>query len=178
MRVKLTVKCKLDVPRASLPLIDDAFRRYREACNYISGVAWETKIFGKVSLHHKIYYPVRERYGLPAQLACTARDKVAETYGRDKTRRHRFARDCVRLDARTFRLMDGERCSFSTTGGRVKASLLVGDYQRELLSTWETTGAADLVRGRSRNTLYVHIVVYRDFDDPGWPPTIWESTLE
>lgn len=164
MRVKLTVKCKLDVPASSLEAIDDTFSRYREACEYISGVAHETKTYGKVALHHKVYYPVRERYGLPAQLTCTARDKVAEAYRRDRDKRHRFKRDCIRLDARTFRLYpEAERCAFTTMGGRVKASLLLGDYQKELLSTWETTGAADFVR--KRNTLYVHIVVYRDFDD-------------
>ncbi len=148
MRVKLTVKCKLDAPSSSLEAINDTFSRYRKACEYISSVAHQTRTFGKVSLHQRVYYPVRERYGLPAQLACTARDKVAEAYRRDKTRRLRFRRECVRLDARTFRLIDGQRCSFSTcvVGGRVKASLLVGDYQRELLSRWETTGAADLIR--------------------------------
>ena len=167
MRVKLTVKCKLGVPTSSREAIDNTFSRYREACEYISHAAWETNTWGKVALHHRIYYSVRDRYGLPAQLACTARDKVAEAYRRDRSRRHRFKRCCVRLDARTFRLMDGERCSFTTVGGRVKAPLLVGDYQRKLLSTWETTGAADLViKG---NTLYVHVVVYRDFDDPEAP---------
>lgn len=165
MRVKLTVKCKLDVPTASLPSVNDTFSRYREACEYISGVAFETKTFGKVALHHAIYYETRERTCLPAQLTCTARDKVAEAYKRDGTRRHRFKRDSVRLDARTFRLMDGQRCSFTTTGGRVKASLIVGDYQRDLLNGWETTGAADLVRKRGSATLYMHIVVYKDFED-------------
>lgn len=166
MRVKLTVKCKLVVPASSLEAIDDTFSRYREACEYISGIAWETKTWGKVSLHHATYYKTRQRTGLPAQLTCTVRDKVAEAYRRDKSRRHRFKRDCVRLDARTFRLMDGERCSFTTISGRVKASLMLGDYQKDLLSggTWETTGAADLVR--KRGTLYIHIVVFRDFDDP------------
>jgi transposase len=151
VRVKLTVKCKLDVPSSSLEAINDTFSRYRKACEYISGVAHETRTFGKVSLHHRVYYPVRQRYGLPAQLACTARDKVAEAYRRDKTRRHQFKRECVRLDARTFRLIAGERCSFTTcAGGRVKASLVVGDYQRELLSRWETTGAAEKVRKSQR----------------------------
>ncbi len=165
--MKLTVKCKLDVPPPSEGAIDDTFRRYREACEYISGVAFETKTWGKVSLHHATYYETRERTGLPAQLACTARDKVAEAYRRDNSKRHHFKQDCIRLDARTFRLNeDGERCSFTTAspGGRVKASLIVGDYQRELLSGWGKTGAADLVR--KRNTLYMHIVVFRDFDNP------------
>lgn len=165
MRAILTVKCKLDVPTASLESIDDTFSRYREACQYISGVAWESKTFGKVRLHHATYYPTRERTGLPAQLTCTARDKVAEAYKRDKTRQHRFKRDSVRLDARTFRLYpEQERCTFTTVSGRVKASLVVGDYQRELLSSWDATGTADLVR--KRNTLYMHIVVCKDFDTP------------
>jgi len=163
MRAILTVKCKLDVPVSALDAIGETFRKYREGCEYISGVAWESKTWGKVKLHHATYYKTRERTGLPSQLTCTARDKVAEAYKRDKSRRHRFKPDSVRLDARTFRLKD-ERCSFTTTGGRVKASLVIGNYQRQLLSTWETTGAADLVR--KRNSLYMHIVVYKDFDTP------------
>lgn len=55
MRVKLTVKCKLDVPTSDLPSVDDTFKRYREACEYVSGIAWETKKFGKVALHHAIF---------------------------------------------------------------------------------------------------------------------------
>lgn len=164
MRVKLTVKCKLDVPAEYLGPVDDTFSKYREACEYISWVAYETRTFGKVALHHATYYEVRKRAGLPAQLACTARDKVAEAYKRDKARRHRFKKDCVRLDGHTFRLMDGDRCSFTAVGGRVKAALVLGDYQRKLLSTWEKSASADLVR--KRGTLYVHVVVYKDFDDP------------
>ena len=159
------MKCKLDVPASALDAIDDTFRKYRRACEYISGVAWETKTFGKVKLHHATYYPTRERTGLPAQLTCTARDKVAEAYKQDKRRRHRFKRDSLRLDARTLRLYpETEHCTFSTVRGRVRASLLLGDYQRQLLSTWETTGAANLVR--KRNTLYMHIVVFWDFEEP------------
>ena len=55
MRVNLTVKCKLDVSSTSLEAIDDTFSRYRKACEYISGVAHETRTFGKVSLHHRVY---------------------------------------------------------------------------------------------------------------------------
>jgi len=165
MRAILTVKCKLDVPQSALPAIDDTFRQYREASNYISGVAFETKTWGKVKLHHATYYATRERIGLSSQLTCSARDKVAEAYRRDKTRRHRFKRDAIRLDARTFRLyVDREQCTFTTVSGRVKASLLLGGYQRDLLGSWKATGAAELVR--KRNTLYMHIVVYKDFDTP------------
>ena len=105
--------------------VGETFRKYREGCEYISGVAWESKTWGKVKLHHATYYKTRERTGLPSQLTCTARDKVAEAYKRDKSRRHRFKPDSVRLDARTFGLKD-ERLlrSLPRAGGSRHRSLL------------------------------------------------------
>jgi len=42
--------------------------RFNEACNYISDVAWVNRTFGKIRLQKILYYEVRERFGLSAQM--------------------------------------------------------------------------------------------------------------
>ena len=60
----LTVKCKLDVPASALDAIGIISTIPPGVGGRFPGVAWETKTFGKVKLHHATYYPTRERTGL------------------------------------------------------------------------------------------------------------------
>lgn len=147
----------------------ETIRQFSDACNYISKIAHDNGgISNKVALHHMTYRGVRKRFGLPAQLACTARDKVAEAY--KKGNRHTFrqfsSNTSVRLDARTFRITKDGEASISTISGRIKVPMILGGFQKSLLNNWEINGAADLVYDKQTKTFYLHIVVKREIDPP------------
>jgi len=149
----------------------ETVRLFSNACNYISKIAYEHHgMSNKVALHHLTYYGVRKKFGLPAQLACTARDNVAEAYKTRKGSRRiprRFGPNTsVRLDSRTFSITKEGRASISTVSGRVKAPMILGEFQRSLLNNWTINGAAQLVYDKRTKTLYLHIVVKREVDPP------------
>lgn len=61
-----------------------------EACNYISDVAWEQQTFGKFALQRLCYQPVREQFGLSAQMTIRALAKVGDAYKLDKKTKRMF----------------------------------------------------------------------------------------
>jgi len=166
-----TICCKLapsDVERVAML---ETVHLFSNACNYISGVAYEHRgMSNKVALHHLVYYTTREKFGLPAQLACTARDKVAESYKNRKGKQHaprRFGPNtAVRLDGRTFSITKDGRASISTVKGRIKVPMVLGEFQRSILDKWSVNGAANLVYNKQTKVFYVHIVVKKEVDPP------------
>ena len=159
MEVIKTVVCKLDVTEDEFKKLMDTVKAFRDACNYISEVAWEGRCFTPVALHHLVYYETRERFKLPANLAIRARDRVAKSYKTDRKKQHKFRQLSMDLDRRLFTLLrNGEyKVSISTIYGRVKPKLVIGDYQRELLKN--PVRDAKLVYRRDSKEFYLHITV-------------------
>ncbi len=58
--------------------------KFNEACNFISIFAFKKRTFGKVGIQKELYYVIREKYGLSAQMTVRAVGKVAESYKVDK----------------------------------------------------------------------------------------------
>jgi predicted transposase len=56
----------------------ETMKRFNEACNEISRVAFENKTFSKVKIQKLCYYDIREKFGLSAQMVVRAIGKVAE----------------------------------------------------------------------------------------------------
>lgn len=147
----------------------ETIRQFSDACNYISKIAFEHHgLSNKVVLHHLCYYDTRKKFGLPAQLACTARDRVAEAYkrGNRHTPRQFGPNTSVRLDGRTFSIAKDGRASISTIKGRIKVPMILGRFQQSLLSNWKINGAADLVYNKQTKTFYIHIIVKKEVDPP------------
>ncbi|MFB3131634.1 MAG: RNA-guided endonuclease TnpB family protein, partial [Rhodothermales bacterium] len=71
------------------------------ACNAISDYAWSEKVFSKFKLQKAIYYDIKERFELTAQVVVRGLGKVADTYKADKKRKHEFRkRGAVIYDSR------------------------------------------------------------------------------
>jgi len=165
MEATKTVVCKLDCTEEEFKKLMDTVKAFRDACNYISKVAWERKCFNPVALHHLVYYETRERFKLPANLAIRARDRVAKSYKVDRKKQHKFKKPSMDLDKRLFTLLrDKERVSISTIYGRVKPKLAIGDYQRELLKN--PVRDAKLVYRRDSREFYLHITVLVKVPEP------------
>jgi IS605 OrfB family transposase len=166
MEATKTVVCKLETTEEEFRKLMDTAKAFRDACNYISEVAWENRCFNPVALHHFVYYETRERFKLPANLAIRARDRVSKSYKANKKKQHRFRQLSMDLDKRLFTLLrNGEfRASISTIYGRVKPKLAIGDYQRELLKN--PVRDAKLVYRHDSRELYLHIAVLIKTPEP------------
>ncbi|MGH2361610.1 MAG: RNA-guided endonuclease InsQ/TnpB family protein [bacterium] len=142
MQTIRTIRCKLFVDSADVSTLKELFKRYASACSEIAQWGRDNGESNAIRLHHALYYSIREKHGLPANLAVTALRRAA---GSLKTAngsgKFEFRPTFVALDERTFTLK-GESVSFSThTGKRIKAALDIGNYQREALAGQEPTSA-------------------------------------
>ncbi len=154
--IALTLKPTL-TEAAALTRLQAAFN---DACNYVSGVAWDAQEFNSVRLHRLVYYDVRATYGLLAQHAVRAIGVVADSYKADKTKRHTFKPTAaVVLDTPRLYRIEHNRAGIATLDGRVKVELNIGGIQRRQLADAMKLAEADLVKdhkGRWRLLVSAH----------------------
>lgn len=120
-------------------------RAFNEACNYLSGIAWDRRVFRAFDLHGIAYHDVRARFGLPAQLTVRAIAKVADSYKIDRSIQHNFGmRGAVVFDARCFKLKNLSSAELTTMHGRKSFVMAHGGKQRADLEGAQI-GEADLL---------------------------------
>ena len=78
--MKLIARVKLLPAAEQIDALRMTLERANEACNYISGEAWQSQTFRQFPLHKLTYYDVRERFGLSAQMAVRAVSRVSDAY--------------------------------------------------------------------------------------------------
>jgi len=158
-----TVVCKLNTSKEEFEKLYNTIIAFRDACNYISEIAWDNRVFNPVALYHFTYKDVRTKFQLPANLAIRARDRVAKSYKTERKKQHKFRQLSMDLDARLFRLLRNcNRVSISTIEGRVKPKIAIGEYQRELLKN--PVRDAKLVL--SHKEFYLHITIRYKVPEP------------
>ncbi len=158
MRLTKIAVCKLELSDEERHKLLATLQAFRDACNYTSRVAFEHRAFHPVALHHMVYRDTRVKFGLPANLAIRARDRVAKAYKQRRNRLLRFSRLSLDLDARLFRVFkkpEGWYASITTAHERVKSLLKIGKYQRKLLEGVKPTHVLTYRDGQ----FYLHITV-------------------
>ncbi|MGC8645876.1 MAG: RNA-guided endonuclease TnpB family protein, partial [Thermoplasmata archaeon] len=85
-----TLQIKLLPNNKQRQILIDTFKKFNEACNYVSRIAFEKKLYNKVFLQRIVYKDIREKFGIAAQLAVRVIAKVVETYKVDKEHFHEF----------------------------------------------------------------------------------------
>lgn len=140
----LKVKMSPDEEQAARLL--DTMRRFNEACNWVSQEAFREKAYKRLPLQKLCYYAVRERFGLPAQLAIHVTRKVCDSYAADKSVCHTFGPySAVIYDDRILRLIGVTSVSLTLLGGREQVRLDCGSYQRKHLAGKPDIGQVDLL---------------------------------
>jgi len=145
---------------------------YGDACNAISQVAYDEGGLGsRYRLHHLVYYDIREKFPLTAQLTITAIARVAASYQREGHRLHQFNHHSYALDSRclSIKQRNGEwQVSIASIEGRQKwIPLDIGDYQKEhLRAEYSRSGAAVFVHDKRTDTFYLHITVAKEVENP------------
>jgi len=140
----LTIKVKLLTSQAQHDDLLITMERFNEACNYISEVAWLNRSFGKIRLQKILYYEVREKFGLSAQMVVRAVGKVSESYKIDRSVQHTFKpHGAVVYDQRNLTIKGADRVSILTLEGRTLVPIAYGEYRT--LDQNRIKGQADLV---------------------------------
>jgi predicted transposase len=143
---RLTVTVKVS------PADPDGLRRTLQtangACDWISEQAWHHKTFRQLALHKLVYYQVRQRFGLSAQMAVRGIAKVVDAYALDKrTKRDVPNRWGFPYDARILSWdLESETVSLWTVAGRRRMPFECGERQRTLLERQQ--GESDLIYRR------------------------------
>ena len=78
IHVRLTLPVKLATSSEQATALLGTVERFNAACDWIGGVAFSERCANKVALQKIVYYEVRERFGLAAQLSIRAISKVAD----------------------------------------------------------------------------------------------------
>lgn len=135
-----TIMVKLDPSKEQHTVLVKTMSKFNEACNYIADIAFEQKCANKISLQKIVYYDVRERFGLSAQMTIRAIAKVVEAYKRNKSIKSSFRLDgAVVYDQRILSWRGLEAVSILTIEGREIIPIRIGEYQ---------TARMDRVRGQ------------------------------
>ena len=161
--MKTTLKVKLlPTPEQHTALLD-TMHAFNAACTWIAEYAYRERCASKFALQKALYYEVRQRFGLSAQLAIRAIAKTVEAYKRDKNQRVSFRPDgAVVYDERIMAFRGLDEVSLTTLSGREVIPMQMGDYQR--VQFHRAQGQADLVLVKGTFFLLVTL------DTPEEPP--------
>lgn len=133
--MKIASQVKL-LPKSeqSVTLIE-TMRLANSACNYLSKIAYNERIFKQYSLHHRAYYEIREQFKLSAQMTIRVISKVSDTYKESVDKCHEFkSLGGISYDSRILSYNTQKQLvSIWTIDGRITIPYVCGDRQKELL---------------------------------------------
>lgn len=159
----LTRKVKLAPDPEQYQALLDTMRTFNKACNDIAETAFEYKCSNKINLQKLVYYDIRERYGLSAQMTIRTIAKVVEVYKRDKNMKPQFKPDgAIVYDQRILSWKNHDLVSILTLQGRIKIPVMLGEYNKTRMEG--VRGQADLVL--VNDTFYLYVTVEVPESDP------------
>ena len=148
--MKLTAQLLLNPTKEQAQLLVETLQAANQACNFISDYGWDKQVFKKYDLQTAVYYPVKEKFSLSAQMVVRCLSKVADAYQLDKATKRTFRPlGSIAYDSRILSYQTSkQRVSVWTLAGRQKIPYLVGDHHQQLLQYQQ--GESDLVYEKGR----------------------------
>lgn len=155
-----TICCKLLTTPTIADALKETSKRFADACNHVLKVALAETTHNAIKLHKLCYADVRELFGLSANLAVRAIRRVVSCMTRLKGKRKRpkeFKPKSIDYDARIFSYRErDETVSLTTTKGRIRIPMILGERQRSFLKGQNPTSATVI---NKQGIWYIHIVV-------------------
>ena len=143
--MKKVIQIQLKPTPEQAASLEKTMRRFNEACNWLAVRAFERKLANRFGLHKLYYYELRERFGLPAQMACLVSANVSAAYKTDTAKQVAFRPlASMPYDRHLLRYQDLTSVSMSTLDGRISLPMVMGDYQAEQFA--QVKYYAELVR--------------------------------
>ncbi|MCL8208630.1 MAG: transposase [Actinomycetia bacterium] len=154
--MNLTLMVKLHPTPEQTTALLETMERFNSACNFVAETAFRERTANKIRLQKIVYYDIRERFSLPAQMAVRVISKVAEAYKRDKSKQPVFREHgAIVYDQRVLSWKGLDRVSILTLRGRQVIPIVLGGYQKARLD--RIRGQADLIY--RDGTFYLAVVV-------------------
>jgi IS605 OrfB family transposase len=158
MKQVLTLVCKLQPTPEQVVKIEATLKAFADACNYTNERV-KPQITSKITIQGVVYEDLREKFGLPANLAIRACSRVGENRLTAKQKSKpvkQFRPTSADYDARIFAFRERDwAVSLTTTDGREHIRLNAGNYQRGKLKGRKPT-SAQLCKHRD-GQYYIHI---------------------
>lgn len=166
----ITLVCKLQPTDEQVQYLDETLTRFADACAYVH-TTLPANIRNKDRMQAMIYYDVRSRFGLSANLAIQAIRRVAmNRKAAHETGKavQEFAPTSIQYDARIFSFRERNgTVSLTLLHGRERLALQLGNYQRGKLHG-AMPKAAQLCK-HADGTYAVHIQLHLPIDTPPTP---------
>lgn len=154
----LTAVCKLAPTPEQISEIEDTLKAFADACNWINGSVPEN-LRNSVAIHHMVYKDIRSKFGLSANLAVRAINRVAanrKTALKGHATVKSFEPTSIDYDARIFAFREkDESVGLTLLRSRQKVKLILGDYQRDRLRGFKPTSAT-LCKKESKYYINIH----------------------
>ena len=166
----LTVKCKLVLSDKERAAIDATTEAFAAACNDAIAVGREMDTTSNVRIHGECYYDLRSKHGLTANLAVRAIARAANILKVKKRKNSTVRPTSIDYDARIFSFRESDwAVSLSTTAGRIRVPVDVGDYQKDLLRGQKPSSAVVFNTRQGGYFIGIHV----DVETP--PPDLDEE---
>jgi IS605 OrfB family transposase len=160
VKLILTIVCKLNPSHEQTSKIDATLNAFADACNYINEIV-DPKIMNNLRIQTLVYGSVREKFGLSANLAIRAINRVAgnrKTAKKDNKSVQSFKPTSVDYDTRIFSFREKDwTASLTVVGGRERFNLHVGNYQIGKLKGQKPTSATLSKRANGTYTLNIQV---------------------
>lgn len=168
MEQVVTAKIQIFPDETQKQMLLDSMAAFQLACNYVSSHVYRTKDLSASSLNKKLYHPVRERFGLPSQMAQSVIRAVIAAYRSMKSsgrwEHAGFSQAFTELVWNRDYLLRENVFSVNSLAGRLK----VGYTSKGLDAYFDPPvyqfGQAKLLIRKGK--FYLHISVKRELPDP------------
>jgi putative transposase len=169
--MKQTVLVKLAPAPEQHAALLRTLEAFNAACNDIASTAFAEHSASKIDLQKLVYYDIRQRFGLSAQMTIRAIAKVAEAYKRDKQIKPSFRpHGAMVYDERIYNFPTADRVSLLTVDGRVLLPFRFGAYAVGMLQ--RRRGQADLLYRKQTDTFFLAVTVDAPAPEPGEPQPV------
>lgn len=148
--MKLTAQIKLNPTTEQHKTLLETLEEFNIACQRISDIAWDKKIFGQYKLHHLVYKTIRESTKLSAQAVIRSTGKVADAYKLDKKRKRKFRKQgSATYDSRILSYnFENHIASIWTITGREKVPMIISEHHKNLLRFQQGESDLCFIRGK------------------------------
>jgi IS605 OrfB family transposase len=154
--MKLTLEIKLIPTTEQAESLFFTIKEANNACNYISDIAWQKKVFNQFKLHKECYYNIKNKFNLSSQVIVRCISKVADSYKLDKKVKRTFkSLGSITYDNRILTYKSNSIVNIWTVSGRLKINFI--SHNQNYLSYIK--GEADLVFKRDKFYLFQTVEV-------------------
>lgn len=157
--MKLTLKIKLLPTKDQASLLLKTIKKANAACNAISEIAWDKKVFNQFKIHTEVYHNIKGSSNLSAQVLIRCISKVADAYKLDRKIKRTFKTlGSISYDRRILSYKPNDIASIWSVGGRLKIPFIC--HNRNYLPYIK--GEADLLYRKGKFYLFQTVDVAED----------------